>query len=964
MVCSSDNVTASLVVAAFLAGIGAGTLFSAKLCKGLSPKTSFRLLAVLETLITVFAFISPLLYYDLLFDFFLRNNFTLFQTFAILFLSLLPPTFLMGMSMPLLGRAIVNKAENTGSVLGGLYAANIVGASSGAFVTSFLLLGTFGMDGALYFGGILNLLIAVVLWLMPHRFQDEPDKKASIWTTSWQAWIGTMMVVLFLFTQKNLAGSAEKPVLMVFTPGTFFMEFMPGTFMIMSALSVFGFPKKINGTHIIATAMLATSLLFFDARFFLPVSAILALSLSEGDMEKWRSLLPFYLLVLAIWIPSLFGGSNQWSVFHYLVGVHWLTFTRYGKSNSSPIIDAVLRGIVPAALFSSSYAAVLGGAACSAFIILDTRRESSLNRQPSALWRKLTMAVTLALVFGGLLDLPPYLIAMAGVGAFSCLVVWDVAYRDQENLELSGKIWILLAFIAGFAAVSLEMIWFRTLYTYFRGNSYVFGPMLGVFLLSDGLGMWVASKMLKKIRSYPFAFLCSQAMIILSTSVTYLIFMDMRRLQPSAPEMMIAAMLLMGAPCFFMGFTFPFIQESIQHENEKIGLNVGVILFANTLGNAMGGLVAAFILLGYLGTVNSVLAIACISVAAIAYCALKRKSLRPVLFLGGPILFFCALLPTNTQFWQLIHGRPPQIHPSILVEDYSGVCLVTVAASEIKYYTDSSDRRRGTMFVSGYRQGDIPFGDSQTISGVLGAAFHPEPKEVLCIGVGSAATPFLMGIRRDITRIDMVELAEAEIPALKESIRQGFGRFLKPVFEDPRYRLHIADGRAVLFNSGLYDIIQADMRTAQSAGSGAIYSREFYSHASKHLKPGGYFVQQLFGTHTLATMRSVFPHVYQIGFFALGSNDPIPVSSEILFRYMEEELVPGLLRANLNPERVRQIIRKHVSDVEFKQWPPLGDHESPGSVNTDLFPLDEFYMNEPFDFKSGFIGRFTSDKPR
>lgn len=954
LVCSSDNVTASLVVAAFLAGIGLGNLFAARICAFLTPRRAFRALALCETLITVFAFVSPMLYYDMLFAYFLKSSLSQVETFLILFASLLPPTFLMGASLPLLGKGVVRSAENTGTVLSGLYAANILGAGSGAFIASFLLLGTLGMEFSLYFGGGLNLCIALALWLMPHRFRDGGVRGEEA-SRSWRVWLAIIVVVVL-----QLIGANN-----VFLNDTLMQLLLPGFFLAASAYVVFGWRFEY------ATLPGKVSLLLFGMMFaafaeggtyFLPASALWSLSLTCRKSETWLTrFLPLCAVVLVAWLASRAYVPYGWNVFHYFTGLVWLlggidaegAGGRTGRSVVQSVVAALAvlgLGLASGVSTAQIVSLMIGCAAFAAILVLNSFEPADIIRKSSA-YSRLAVGIFFLLVvllWQVSLTSRALLVIVAGIVCCVALLRSSLAEPDANGGGHSPFFWMVLAFLAGFVAVALELVWFRTIFTYFYGNSYVFGPMLGIYLLSDGLGMWVSSKLLPYIRNSLLAFFATQIAIIFSSLTAYLVILDLPRFRLTMINMSVFTFILLGVPCFFMGFTFPFIQQAIQDRDEQIGSRIGLILFSNTLGNAAGGLVAAFVLLGFLGTMNSLVLLTAFAVGAAGYCIIGKKAVLPSFVSCGLVAYLCIALPSNIWFWQTMHGASAShSETAIVTEDYSGVCLITVHTNQQKYYLDSDATEYGTLFVSGYRQGDIPFGQSQTTSGVLGSAFHPDPKEVMCIGVGSAATPYLLGMRQSISKIEMVELAAAEIPALEAASRRGFGRFLRTIFEDPRYVLHIADGRKVLFNSGKYDIIQADMRTAESAGSGAIYSREFYLQALKHLKPNGYFVQQLFGPSVLDTMRTVFPYTYSYRNFAIGAGEPLDVTRDALLRYTAGELSQRLRAANMEPERVVKIITDYMADGDFILHAPLNSEDVLGRINTDLLPRDEFYMNNP-----------------
>ena len=64
------------------------------------------------------------------------------------FLLLLIPTTLMGMTLPLMCRAAIGHEASIGRQLAWLYGVNTLGAALGALLSSYLLIGLLGLDGA------------------------------------------------------------------------------------------------------------------------------------------------------------------------------------------------------------------------------------------------------------------------------------------------------------------------------------------------------------------------------------------------------------------------------------------------------------------------------------------------------------------------------------------------------------------------------------------------------------------------------------------------------------------------------------------------------------------------------------------------------------------------------------------------------------------------------------------------
>ena len=75
--------------------------------------------------------------------------------------ALLPPTILMGMTLPFLVRALTTDTRTLGRVVGSLYSANTLGAAAGALAAGYLLLPAFGVTTAIRMAVSLNLIAAV-----------------------------------------------------------------------------------------------------------------------------------------------------------------------------------------------------------------------------------------------------------------------------------------------------------------------------------------------------------------------------------------------------------------------------------------------------------------------------------------------------------------------------------------------------------------------------------------------------------------------------------------------------------------------------------------------------------------------------------------------------------------------------------------------------------------------------------
>jgi predicted membrane-bound spermidine synthase len=138
----------AMIVGAFMAGLGLGSYAGGVLSTRVTARRALVLFALLEGGIALFGAASVAFYYDGLSGA-AADLYAAPVTAAVLhFLSLLPPTVLMGMSLPFLARAMVRDVAGASRAVGILYGLNVLGASAGALVTPWVLIRLWGVRGA------------------------------------------------------------------------------------------------------------------------------------------------------------------------------------------------------------------------------------------------------------------------------------------------------------------------------------------------------------------------------------------------------------------------------------------------------------------------------------------------------------------------------------------------------------------------------------------------------------------------------------------------------------------------------------------------------------------------------------------------------------------------------------------------------------------------------------------------
>ncbi len=77
---------------------------------------------------------------------------------------LLPPTILMGASLPLFCQFYVRRTERVSRGVGWLYAINTLGAAAGAAMCGFYLIPQVGVQRSIFFAASVNLIVSLMLW--------------------------------------------------------------------------------------------------------------------------------------------------------------------------------------------------------------------------------------------------------------------------------------------------------------------------------------------------------------------------------------------------------------------------------------------------------------------------------------------------------------------------------------------------------------------------------------------------------------------------------------------------------------------------------------------------------------------------------------------------------------------------------------------------------------------------------
>jgi predicted membrane-bound spermidine synthase len=154
------SISTTLLVGVYMTGLGLGGLVGGALAERIKNRISFYFWVELG--IGLFGLIS-LTFVSMLGKATAGSSYFLSALYMFLFFSL--PTFLMGITLPLLTKIFSRIQGDFFKTVSSLYFINTIGAACGALLTSYALISFFGLDIAVYIAAGINLILALLVWL-------------------------------------------------------------------------------------------------------------------------------------------------------------------------------------------------------------------------------------------------------------------------------------------------------------------------------------------------------------------------------------------------------------------------------------------------------------------------------------------------------------------------------------------------------------------------------------------------------------------------------------------------------------------------------------------------------------------------------------------------------------------------------------------------------------------------------
>jgi spermidine synthase len=509
-------------------------------------------------------------------------------------------------------------------------------------------------------------------------------------------------------------------------------------------------------------------------------------------------------------------------------------------------------------------------------------------------------------------------------------------------------LFLLLYGCSGFIALSLEILWFRLMDVGVKSTAYTFGTVLALYLLGLGAGSLWGARRAPALERPLASFLDLQLLLLGSAGLAFVLVAFLPTGTPAyhglfeywksdaffhlgadwrlGPLLRLYALLplaLFGVPTVLMGLSFGALQRAVQDDPVSSGRKVGLLQAANILGCTAGSLVTGLLLLEHLGTAGTLRLLLALGTLVFLPLRARRPGARRTLLRALGLAAVFVLLPSNQALWRRLHGIANTETQAFIGEDASAVSAV---------FSPHGERWRVT--VNGLPHSWLPFEGIHTLLGALPALIHPAPAEIAVIGLGSGETAWAVSCRPETERVRVFEIAASQEHLLHEVSRIAPFRSLVDFLTDPRISVEAADGRQALArDERRYDVIEVDALYLTSAGSGNLYSVEFFELCARRLKPGGLVCSQKPNRRVGLTFAEALPYVLDFRNMVVGSNQPIATDVATWLARLRQ---PEVAR-RFDPDKLAGIAER-FTEVE----PGLRNPTARVGFNYDLFPRDEF----------------------
>ncbi len=463
---------------------------------------------------------------------------------------------------------------------------------------------------------------------------------------------------------------------------------------------------------------------------------------------------------------------------------------------------------------------------------------------------------------------------------------------------LSFPIAVVLAGLAGFISLCYEIVWYR-LYSYASGGpAQCFAYVLGAFLAGIALGSLLSRRMCRQQYRAGTLQRSIAALIVLASLLGFgivpLVALAVQHIS------FLWTLPLVAITAGLLGATFPLLCHIAVHPDASAGAALSYLYLSNIVGSAAGAWVVGFILMDVwsLRWISVFLVVAGIGLALALVVASSLRAAEKGFSYAIAATVVAAIVFSSGPLFATVYGQmqsqgewgQPGTQLADVVETRSGVVTVD---------------RDAAIFGGGVFDGWVatdPHETETAIQPLSLSLFHPDPKEVLEIGMSGGAWSEIISNHPQVEKQVIIEINPGYVQVVQRY------PVVSSFLHSPKVELVIDDGRRWMLRNRQrkFDMIVMDTIYHWRAHATNLLSVEFLQLARSMLKPGGIlYYNTTFSGEAQRTGAITFPYAYRFDIFMAVSDSPIHVDRERWRNTLLSYRLEGkpVLNPTLSPDR-------------------------------------------------------------
>ncbi|KPJ68854.1 hypothetical protein AMJ44_05325 [candidate division WOR-1 bacterium DG_54_3] len=603
------------------------------------------------------------------------------------------------------------------------------------------------------------------------------------------------------------------------------------------------------------------------------------------------------------------------------------------------------------------------------------------------------------LVFGTL-GLPNSLKIISLVSVFISLILFIIVLKrgkpEKKNLyqekikdafswNMQSVFIVGFAFMSGFTALAMEILFIRFIGIMHGSTSYSFPIIISSYLLSMSLGSMFWSSFRDKMRNAKLLPFILQASIgtLVPLSIFCFQFILNRKASPSFDFMQmftavtdffekgkfllsvqnilhfsLPLLILIFPVIFFASGIFPTLIKNLSEHNISLGKSTGIIYFSNSVGCTFGSLLTGFVVIPLAGWHPSLVLVSLLSViiGSAGFFFLRfpliNKSRRPIFlrykflyaFIGFIVIPLILFSVSDRKIkYKLATGQySPQISIVSYQEGSTGVAAVT------------EEKMGRNMVLNVYSNGQymsaLPNHPRHTYLANL-PRMQKKLSSVMLLGLGGGRS--LADLLSD-KRVRNIVAVDWSREIVKVVGSEPVTKFNHNPLADPRVRIEMADARKVVSSYAQrsigFDAVIDNLCFPHWPGAGGVKSIQFFESIKKVLKPNGFYYHinnfNQEKNQILYTLSEVFPHIaVHNGMMVICGDLPYSPSEEQVVEILSEKNIlaraPNLFIPNTTqPDEFYPYFKKLIVHTDQKELGQL-------RALTDEIPSTEYFISLP-----------------